>query len=95
MDTVTWSGRLFAFSGRATDTIGPAGLREIAFLECTANSITSSDLDDAGYFVSPLFGGSNISTVARFNDAHFLDLDPQRPIISVTLVSGWVVEGIE
>jgi hypothetical protein len=93
MDTITWSGRLFAFSGRATDTIGPAGLREIAFLECTANTI--SDLDDAGHFVSPLFGGSNISTLACFNDAHFLDLDPQRPIISVTLVSGWVVEGIE
>ena len=93
MDTIPWSGRLFAFSGRATDTMGPAGLREIAFLECTANTI--SDLDDAGHIVSPLFGGSNISTIARFNDAHFLNLDPQRPIVSVTLVSGWVVEGIE
>ena len=91
-DTVTWSGRLFAFSGRATDTTGRAGLREIAFLECTANTI--SRLDDVEHFVMPLFGGSDITTVAPFNDAHFLDLDPQRPIISITLASGWVVEAI-
>src|ERR1700733_7714008 len=92
-DTVTWSGRLFAFSGRATDTTGHAGLREIAFLECTANTI--SRLDNVEHFATPLFGGSDISTVAPFNDAHFLDLDPQRPIISITVASGWVVEAIK
>ena len=45
---ISWSGRLFAFAGLAVDTTAHAGLRGIAFVACTANTI--SDLDDAGHF---------------------------------------------
>jgi hypothetical protein len=47
-----------------------------------------------GYSVSS-FGGSDITKMAPFNDAGTFDLDPQRPIVNVVIISGWAIDGIE
>ncbi|KAF8601206.1 hypothetical protein BDV93DRAFT_510292 [Ceratobasidium sp. AG-I] len=47
------------------------------------------------YKVSPQFGGSDITRGILFNDARDLDLDFDRPIVSVVVTSGWVVDGIK
>jgi hypothetical protein len=54
--------------------------------------ITSSAL---GYSVSPQFGGSDIAKTVPFNDAGTFDLDPQRPIMSVMIISGAAIDGIK
>jgi len=48
------------------------------------------------FSVSSQFGGSDVvSKGASFNDAHSFDLHPQRPIVSVVIRGGWVIDGIE
>ena len=48
-----------------------------------------------GYTVSSQFGGLDLARIMRFNDAVTFDLDPQHPIVNLTIVSGWVIEGIK
>lgn len=47
------------------------------------------------YDLSPQFGGSDVTRGILFNDARDLELDIYRPIISIMITSGWVVDGIE
>jgi hypothetical protein len=48
-----------------------------------------------GYSVSPQFGGSDITKTVPFNDAGTFDLDAQRPIINVMIISGAAIDGIK
>ncbi|KAB5587909.1 hypothetical protein CTheo_8649 [Ceratobasidium theobromae] len=88
---ISWSGRLLAFAGRADDSAGQVGFRGISFVEALADfgNPTRSE-----YVVSAQFGGSDTTRGAPFNDAR-PDLDVQRPIFSVAITSGWVIDGIQ
>ena len=48
-----------------------------------------------GYTVSSQFGGSELARIVSFNDAVTFDLDLQHPIVDVTIVYSWVIEGIK
>jgi len=88
--TISWSGRLLAFAGRADDNAGQVGMRGISFAERFTGIINGL----GGYSVSRQFGGSDISRGATFNDSN-LGLDPQRPIVNLTIISGWVIDGFK
>lgn len=51
--------------------------------------------DLSAYDLSPQFGGSDVTRGILFNDARDLDLHLERPIVSVVITSGWVVDGIK
>jgi len=87
---ISWSGRLFAFAGRADDVKPEFGLGAISFV---GRSI--SGLGNDRYSVSSEFGGSDLAGMTSFNDAGKFDLDPQRPIVNVVVTSGANINGIK
>jgi hypothetical protein len=87
---ISWSGRLFAFAGRADDTKSQLGMRGISFVEPSI-----SGLGDDAYSVSSEFGGSDIAGMTTFNDAETFDLDLQRPIVNIVVTAGAFIDGIK
>ncbi|KAB5587988.1 hypothetical protein CTheo_8570 [Ceratobasidium theobromae] len=87
---ISWSGRLLAFAGHADNSAGQVGFHGIAFVEALADLGNPARLE---YTVSRQFGGSDTTRGSLFNDAT-LGLDVQRPIVSVAIASGWVIDGI-
>ena len=90
MKTISWSGRLIAFAGRADDVKPEFGLCAISFVGHSA-----SGFGNDGYSVSSEFGGSDLAGMMPFNDAGTFDLDPQRPIVNVVVTSGANINGIK